>query len=147
MKLTNVEPLLASSTVVAVSMIPLLGNGAPSTETIVLTAIIVALLQGLLLAASRARRQKDRAACVLEVRQMLQDQVKGQLSRITMAATAGPEVAEDPGRLQSEVLGAVDSVTLMVDGLSPESMRSWRSRYTKAHDHAMARRSTEMAGV
>jgi hypothetical protein len=131
----NFEVLLASMTVLAVALIPLLSEVRMGSETIVLTAIVVALLQGLLLAAERARRRKDRAVGVLEVRRMLQDQVKGQLSRITMAATATDDVTTEQGRLQSEVLGAVDSLTLLVDGLSEESLRTWRSRYAAANRH------------
>ncbi|MEN8374499.1 MAG: hypothetical protein ABFS34_03540 [Gemmatimonadota bacterium] len=140
----NFELLLASMTVLAVSLIPLLSEVRMGSETIVLTAIIVALLQGLLLAAARARRRKDRAAGVQEVRRMLQDQVKGQLSRITMAATAGDDATTEQSRLQSEVLGAVDNLTLLVDGLSEESLRTWRSRYAAANRHpVVAGRQTE----
>ncbi|HSM35285.1 MAG TPA: hypothetical protein VK837_02725 [Longimicrobiales bacterium] len=145
MNLTNVESVLGSLTVLSVALIPLLGPGAPGAETVVLTAIVVALLQGLLMAVSRARRRRDREESVLEVRRMLQDQVKGQLSRITMAATASGEDVDEEGRLQSEVLGAVDSVTYVVDGLSPESVRTWKQRYSAANSHAMVRRSVETA--
>lgn len=147
MNLTHVEPILGSVTVLAVALIPLLGGDAPGVEAVVLTAIVVALLQGLLLAVSRARRRKDREECVLEVRRMLQDQVKGQLSRITMAATAAGDAREDPLRLQSEVLGAVDTVTFLVDGLSPESVRTWQRRYSAANRRGATARSAEAIGM
>ncbi|HUG01763.1 MAG TPA: hypothetical protein VML95_07860 [Longimicrobiales bacterium] len=146
MKLSNVEPLLGSSTILAVSLIPLLADGGSLTETVVLTAIVVTLLQGLLLAAGRARQRRGRSDCVQEVRRMLQDQVKGQLSRITMAATAASESPDEEGRLQTEVLGAVDSVTLVVDGLSTESLRTWSRRYSAANDRSVARGWAALAG-
>ena len=145
MKLSNGELLLGSSTILAVSLIPLLADGGSLTETVVLTAIVVTLLQGLLLAAGRARQRRERADCVQEVRRMLQDQVKGQLSRITMAATAS-ESPDEEGRLQTEVLGAVDSVTLVVDGLSTESLRTWSRRYRAANDRSVARARAAVAG-
>lgn len=147
MNLTNVEPILGSVTVLAVALIPLLGGDAPGIETVVLTAIVVALLQGLLLAVSRARGRRDREESVLEVRRMLQDQVKGQLSRITMAATAAGDAREDPLRLQSEVLAAVDTVTFLVDGLSPESVRTWKRRYAAANSRGAGARSPEALGA
>lgn len=147
MNLTHVEPILGSLTVLAVALIPLFGGDAPGVETVVLTAIIVALLQGLLIAVSRARRRKDLEDSVLEVRRMLQDQVKGQLSRITMAATAAGDAREDPLRLQSEVLGAVDTVTFLLDGLSPESVRSWKRRYSAANSRGATARSAEAIGM
>jgi hypothetical protein len=146
MKLSNGELLLGSSTILAVSLIPLLADGGSLTETVVLTAIVVTLLQGLLLAAGRARQRRERADCVQEVRRMLQDQVKGQLSRITMAATAASESRDEEGRLQTEVLGAVDSVTLVVDGLSTESLRTWSRRYRAANDRSVARARAAVAG-
>lgn len=146
MKLANIEPFLGSCTVLAVSLIPLLASSGTLVETVVLTAIVVTLLQGLLLAAARARQRKERAECVLEVRRMLQDQVKGQLSRITMAATAAADPSDEQGRLQSEVLGAVDNVTLVVDGLSTESLRTWKRRYGAASDRPFTRRPAAVAG-
>jgi hypothetical protein len=145
MNLTNVEAALGSLTVLSVALIPLLGAGSPAAETVVLTAIVVALLQGLQMAVGRARRRREHEDSVLEVRRMLQDQVKGQLSRITMAATAAGDDLDGEGRLQSEVLGAVDRVTYVVDGLSPESVRTWKRRYATANDHPVARRSAEAA--
>ena len=145
MKVENIEVLLGSCTVLAVALIPLLASGGTIAETVVLTAIVVTLLQGLLLAAGRARQRKERAECVLAVRRMLQDQVKGQLSRITMAATASADPSDEQGRLQTEVLGAVDNVTLVVDGLSTESLRTWQRRYSAANQHPLAQRPTAMA--
>ncbi len=146
MRLNNIEPFLASCSVLAVSLIPLLAGRGTLAETVVLTAIVVTLLQGLLLAAGRARQRKERAECLEEVRRMLQDQVKGQLSRITMAATAAADPAEEQGRLQTEVLGAVDNVTLVVDGLSTESLRTWQRRYSAANEHPISRHPAAVAG-
>lgn len=92
-----------------------------------LTALIVSVLHGVLFWVVRRRRQRARAQAIHETREMLADVVKNQLAVLHLWVQSS-DAAEKHVYLQ-DIETSIETITRAVDGLSEQSLTSWKRRY------------------
>jgi hypothetical protein len=93
-----------------------------------ITAMIIAVLHGIIFWGVRRRQRCVRADLLLQVRMMLSDVVNNDLQVITLGLSQHPELVRERAAL-AKMEKAVRRITAAVDDVSEESLQSWRDRY------------------
>jgi hypothetical protein len=93
-----------------------------------ITAVIVAVLHGVIFWGVRRRQRRVRADVLQQVRMMLSDVVNNDLQVITLGLSQHPEFVRERQAL-AKMEKAVRRITAAVDDVSEESLQSWRERY------------------
>lgn len=92
------------------------------------TALAVSVLHGFIFWAVRRRQRRLRNEAIHEIREMLADTVKNQLAVIGLWLQTGDPDSDFEVQLEG-INDSIDKISSMVDGLSEESLRSWKLRY------------------
>jgi hypothetical protein len=99
-----------------------------------LTALAISMLHGLIFWMVRRRQRHVRQQAIAEIKEMLADVVKNQLSVMGLWL----QISDNDG-LKAELTGitdSIDNITNMVNDLSEESLRSWKVKYKEAVENA-----------
>lgn len=107
---------------------------APGSENVwkvaALTALGVSVLHGLIFWGVRRRQRKVRKQAIHEIREMLADVVKNQLAVIGMWLPSGNNQEMD---MHIEgIKESIDHIEELVDTISEDSLRSWKTKYHEA---------------
>lgn len=98
------------------------------------TALGVSVLHGTIFWVVRRRQRVIRSKSIHDIREMLLDQVKNQLSVMRMWVPEGAE--RDVYEAQFDGIDeAIDEIDQMMDGLSEEKLQAWKSTYSNASEH------------
>lgn len=132
----NIELWLSGAGLLVVwAAAALLGpTGVGVWEIAAVTALGVSVLHGVIFWVVRRRQRLIRAKSVHDIREMLSDQVTNQLAimRMWMPEGADREAFEVQFEGISESIGEIDQ---MVNGLSEEKLKAWKSTYENAAEH------------
>jgi hypothetical protein len=127
--------LSAAGLVVVWAAAAVLGpTGTEVWKIAAVTALGVSVLHGAIFWVVRRRQRFIRAKSVHDIREMLTDQVKNELAVMRMWVPDGAERAAFEAHFQG-IGHAIDEVDRMVDGLSEENLRAWKSTYRNAAEH------------
>ncbi|WP_412061541.1 hypothetical protein [Rubrivirga sp. IMCC45206] len=98
------------------------------------TALGVSVLHGAIFWVVRRRQRRIRSKSVHDIREMLLDQVKNQLAVMQMWIPEGTErkAYEDQFDGINEAIAEIDQ---MMDGLTEEKLKAWKSTYRNAAAH------------
>ena len=114
-------------------------EGGDVWRTAAVTALLISVLHGLIFYVVRRRQRAVRQRAILEIREMMADLVKNDLAVIGMWAQTGERGTAYERRVAS-THQALREIGEKVDGLSEESLRSWRLRYRGGGEEPAAER-------
>jgi hypothetical protein len=119
--------LIAVGTLAAALVPHLFGDHDPWYITAVVTVVVGAILVAIFLL-MRQRQRCARQEAIAEVRLMLQDQIKNQLS-IIMTNTYMATRSHDHDLYVSRINETVGDISTKLDDLSEESLTRWQQHY------------------
>lgn len=137
----NIELWLSGAglLVVWVASVIIAPGGADIWQVAAITALVVSVLHGLIFWGVRRRQRRVRREAIADIREMLSDRVKNQLAVVQMGLQSSE--ADSEVQMQLEMIGeSVDNIAELVDGLSEDSLRSWKVHYDEA-----VRNTTDLA--
>lgn len=117
--------------VVWVASVVIAPGGADIWKVAAITALVVSVLHGLIFWMVRRRQRRVRQEAINEIREMLGDRVKNQLAIVEMGVKATDVDPELSFQLEA-MRESIDNIAELVDGLSEESLRSWKGTYSEA---------------
>ena len=109
-------------------------TGAGVWRIAAVTALGISVLHSAIFWVVRRRQRVIRAESVHEIREMLTDQVKNQLSIMRLWMPEGEGREEFESHFDG-IAEAIDHVDTMVDGLTEEKLRAWKANYSNAAEH------------
>ncbi len=129
--LNNIELWLSGAGLAVILAVPaFFATGTTFWKVAAITAIGVGLLHGMIFWVVRRRQRQIRERSIEEIREMLADVVKNQLSVIDMYL---PQ--EDQALVEMELQGIQESIRAIshqVDTLSEEAIHEWKVKYDGA---------------
>ena len=130
--LDHIELWLSAAGILVVGLVAVvLGPaGGDVWKVATVTALLISVLHGLIFYVVRRRQGAVRQRAILEIREMMADLVKNDLAVIGMWAQTGERGAAYERRVAS-TQQALQEIGEKVDGLSEESLRSWKLRYRR----------------
>lgn len=134
--INNIELWLSGAGLLVVwGAAALLGpRGIGVWEIAAVTALGVSVLHGIIFWVVRRRQRLIRSKSIHDMREMLTDQVKNQLAVMRMWMPEDGDRAAFEAQFDgiSESIAEIDA---MMDGLSEEKLRAWKSTYANAAEH------------
>lgn len=97
------------------------------------TAVIVALLHGLIFWLVRRRQRQARLEAYAEVQQMLKDLVNNQLTVIQAMANLRDVRPDEAARACDYITRSVVNISEIVQQISEESLRRWQRQYPRRY--------------
>lgn len=124
----NLELILTFAGLVVVLVAALLAGPENRWALAAVTATAVGVVHGLIFWLVRRRQRKVREQALTDVRLMLQDVVKNQLT-IIQANVYMATRAKDTERYVGQINDTVGDITLALDSISAEALTTWQQRY------------------
>ena len=113
-------------------------SGVGVWQIAAVTALGVSVLHGIVFWVVRRRQRMIRSKSVHDIREMLLDQVKNQLAVMRMWMPEGEERAAFEAQFDG-ISESIDHIDEMVDGLTEETLKAWKSTYSNAAEHVRFR--------
>ena len=102
------------------------------------TALGVSVLHGVIFWVVRRRQRTIRSKSVHDIREMLLDQVKNQLAVMRMWVPEGADRTAFEVHF-SGIEEAIDEIDEMMDDLTEEKLKAWKTTYANAAEHVRFR--------
>lgn len=109
-------------------------RGVGVWEIAAVTALGVSILHGAIFWVVRRRQRMIRAKSIHDIREMLGDQVKNQLAVMRMWVPEGADRTAFEAHFDG-IQESIDEIDTMMDGLSEEKLKAWKTTYRNAADH------------
>lgn len=128
--INNIELILSAAGIVVIIVVPniLVSFVGDVWRIATVTATVVGVLHGIIFWLIRRRQRQLRAEAVKEIKAMLNEVVKDQLSIIMVNA----QLARPEEKRMQQIQQSVDRIVDSVDHLSQESLMRWQQVYEPA---------------
>ena len=127
----NLELYLMAVSVALALAVPLALEIGTNEQELAMAALAACVIQGLVFWLLRRRYRRVRGEMISELRAMLQDRINNYLTVVLISVTQRREspASSTERELLEAAIAATAAVSRVLDELSMESLRSWKSHY------------------
>jgi peptidoglycan biosynthesis protein MviN/MurJ (putative lipid II flippase) len=127
----NLELYLMGVSVALALAVPLAIEIGTNEQELASAALAACVIQGLVFWLLRRRYRRVRGEMITELRAMLQDRINNYLTVVLISVTQRRELpaSSTERELLEAAIAATAAVSRVLDELSMESLRSWKSHY------------------